>query len=295
MQVQTPELWGNAVLDQVALKLSEQGWRIDGWLEDATLFHRFVIPFFFVRPTAKMSQQNRTSAEEKKGHDDDTPGRDGGDGVGLDRSKSDKIPAGGCIKRMALGAPDEHRVRIGVRPFRHTGIAKLPVNVPGVAMLAAKGLTTELEAIGVRDAGLNIHEQNRKKVAAPYLKRTASGYLISLPGGLGPNGIVTVNDTQGGFNASGTIHIGRDVQNGQEIVTFDGSIRIMKKLLGPGGGLLLGVIKVVGCHATADDLDICICGANLGSVEIVQLNCSNQVGWSCISNVCPGGGGGGEE
>ena len=196
---------------------------------------------------------------------------------------------------MAADAPDEDRVGVGVRAFSHTGIAKLSVNVPGVPILAAFGLTTELEAIGVRDAGLNIDEQNRKKVAAPYLKRTASGSLISLPGGLGPNGIVTVNDTQGGFNASGTIHIGRDVQNGQEIVTFDGSIRIMKKLLGPGGGLLLGVIKVVGCHATSADLDICICGDNLGTVEIVQDGCDPQVGWSCISNVCPGGGGGGEE
>ncbi|MCH7885852.1 MAG: hypothetical protein IIC01_11465, partial [Planctomycetes bacterium] len=100
-------------------------------------------------------------------------------------------------------------------------------------------------------------------------KRTASGSLISLPGGLGLNGIVTVNDTLGPFfKTSGTIHVGPDVQPAD--VEFNGSIRIMKDFG--------GVIKVVGCHATGADLDICICGDNLGSVEIVQLNCSNQVG-----------------
>ena len=66
-------------------------------------------------------------------------------------------------------------------------------------------------------------------------------------------------------------------------MTFDGSIMIKE---GHGGGDLNGNITVYGCHATEDELDICICGRNGGTVDIIQTACENQVQASCVSG-CP--------
>jgi len=107
---------------------------------------------------------------------------------------------------------------------------------------------------------------------------------INITKGLGTSGSITINETRGDYDADGTIFVGY-VFSQQEFVTFDGSILILDSSGGQGGDLN-GLIKVSGCHATADDLDICICGTNNGTVEIVQPNCRNRVDWSCVSG-CP--------
>lgn len=59
-------------------------------------------------------------------------------------------------------------------------------------------------------------------------------------------------------------------------IFFDGSIRIH--------GDLNGDIQVEGCHATNEDLDICVDGQINGDINIVQKGCSEQVDSSCTLN-----------
>jgi len=118
-------------------------------------------------------------------------------------------------------------------------------------------------------------------------RETESLSLIRMTEGLGVNGSITVNDSGGDFDAGGTIHVG--ATKTVPPIVFDGSILIKKESGGPGGGDLNGKIIVRGCHATDDDLDICICGTNNGTVTLIQTGCPplpTLVGWSCVSG-CP--------
>ncbi len=111
--------------------------------------------------------------------------------------------------------------------------------------------------------------------------------LIRATEGLGSSGSITVNFDEGDFDADGSMYFGTTTASPPlDSVTFDGSILILDDSSGNGGDLG-GRIRVVGCHATADDLDICLCGGDgAGNIEIVQTNCTNQVEASCVSG-CP--------
>jgi hypothetical protein len=97
-------------------------------------------------------------------------------------------------------------------------------------------------------------------------------------------GSITINNKGEDFDANGTIHIGLAVSSPPPAVVFDGQILIQKEDGGAGGGDLgdRGRIEVVGCHATEDDLDICICGDVNGTIDIEQSGCLNQVTWDCL-------------
>lgn len=115
-------------------------------------------------------------------------------------------------------------------------------------------------------------------------KQTDSLTLIHLAGGLAATGLIDINLLQGIFDANGVIHIGLGtIPDPPNDITFDGSIQIHDDGAG-GGGDLLGAIAVVGCHATADDLQICLDGGNGGNnISIRQVGCTNQVDWSCTA------------
>lgn len=117
-------------------------------------------------------------------------------------------------------------------------------------------------------------------------QETQGATLIRALGGIGSAGSITINDSRGNFNANGMIHIGSTSEETPlDDVTFDGSIMI-KDTTGGADGDLNGTIKVVGCHASSADLDICICGTNNGTITIVQTDCTNQVGHDCVTG-CP--------
>lgn len=113
---------------------------------------------------------------------------------------------------------------------------------------------------------------------------TQVGSSIAL-GGIAASGSVRVNDTQGDFNANGNIVVSGVGSAFQPTVEFDGCIGVKGNGSGSYGDLN-GRILVTGCHATADDLNICIDGNVNGAVTIRQYSCLNQVGWSCTSQ-CP--------
>jgi hypothetical protein len=108
--------------------------------------------------------------------------------------------------------------------------------------------------------------------------------LVRVEEGLGSNGSIVVNNSRGDYDANGAIYIGKPGVLPLPDVTFDGRIKILDSTTS-GGGDLNSTITVRGCHATNDDLDICICGNNNGSVTIQQGTCSS-VTWSCVSG-CP--------
>lgn len=113
---------------------------------------------------------------------------------------------------------------------------------------------------------------------------TQAGSSIEL-GGIAPSGSVSVNATMGAFNANGNIVVNGLGGAFAPAVDFDGCIGIHGD--GAGGfGDLNGRILVTGCHATSDDLNICIDGNVNGAVTIRQFGCPNQVGWSCVAP-CP--------
>ncbi len=109
--------------------------------------------------------------------------------------------------------------------------------------------------------------------------------LIHVVEGIASTGSITINNSAGAFDADGDIRVGTtNVTPPLDSVTFDGSILIKKQNGGTGGGDLTGTIRVVGCHATGDDLDIGICGGDgCGNIEIVQTNCTNQVEADCVT------------
>lgn len=114
-------------------------------------------------------------------------------------------------------------------------------------------------------------------------EQTDANTLIQAVAGL--TGKILINDSQGNFDAGGSINIGPIVALfPMNDVTFDGCIRIFDNG-GLSGGSLEGDITVTGCHATSDDLNICIDGSDNGNVFIKQSGCTNQVDWSCVG--CP--------
>lgn len=118
-------------------------------------------------------------------------------------------------------------------------------------------------------------------------KQTGDLTLIHCNDGLTSTGTIEINTSRGNFNAGGTIRVGLEfVPFPLPDITYDGCIRIYDKDPGNGGGALNGTISVVGCHATADALSMCIDGALNGSIDIVQTDCTNQVRPAC-SFGCP--------
>lgn len=86
------------------------------------------------------------------------------------------------------------------------------------------------------------------------------------------------------YRAHGNIVVGDPISMLLQPVEYDGCIRVFGTAFGAGGDLE-GDIEVNGCHATTDDLNICIDGAIVGSITINQAGCPNQVTWSCSG--CP--------
>jgi hypothetical protein len=111
--------------------------------------------------------------------------------------------------------------------------------------------------------------------------KTESGTLIDLDAGIDDNGSVTINDDRGNFDADGQILIGTSKDSP---VTFDGYLAVYDSTGGTHGDLNNHLV-ISGCHDTADDLDICICGS--GSATLDQAgSCTYTVTDSCISG-CP--------
>ena len=113
-------------------------------------------------------------------------------------------------------------------------------------------------------------------------KQTDAGTLIHLVDGLDA-GSIEINTTEGSFDADGDIRVGPTGQITD--IVFDGCIHIYDG--SHGGGALNGALIVRGCHATTDDLDICIDGPHNDNVIIEQAGCPNQVDWSCPVPACP--------
>jgi hypothetical protein len=104
--------------------------------------------------------------------------------------------------------------------------------------------------------------------------------LIHLLEGIDDDGSIIINDDKGSYSAHGTIHVGPTSWTTLPDITFDGSIWV-KDAAGGGEGDLKGAINVVGCHATADDLDICIDADGEENITITQLGCTYQVAAVC--------------
>ncbi|MCH8253473.1 MAG: hypothetical protein IID36_13580, partial [Planctomycetes bacterium] len=127
---------------------------------------------------------------------------------------------------------------------------------------------------GPADGGIVIGEEN---VALT---------LINLAAGLGSNGTIVINDSQGNFNANGTIHSGPTAIGDPPVGTkFDGCIRVKDNGSGLFGSLgPFARIEVVGC--LAHDIDICIDGDDNGKIRLAQMGCSPTYTWGC-PGACP--------
>ncbi len=113
-------------------------------------------------------------------------------------------------------------------------------------------------------------------------ENTESLSLILVADGVGAGASIVINESKGDHNADGQITIGP--RSNLQSVTFDGTIFISDNVAGTNGGDLNGNITVTGCHTTAADLDICVCGNTNGTVTIDQSPfCGSQVSWSCVS------------
>lgn len=108
---------------------------------------------------------------------------------------------------------------------------------------------------------------------------------INLKSSLAAGGLVDVNADGGASSVTGgTIWVGGRVGTPLSAVTFDGTVRVNCSAT---PGTFDGLIRVVGCHATTDALDICVLGTNSGTITITQTGCANQVAASCTSGSCP--------
>jgi len=108
-------------------------------------------------------------------------------------------------------------------------------------------------------------------------ENTARGSRVDVSYTFGSGAAIEINTSRGLHNAEGIVQVGPTGYQGP--IYFDGALRMYN---GPaGGGVLDGFILVYGCHATDDDLDICICGGlGAGKIKIYQTGCSPQVsGW----------------
>ncbi|MCB9863378.1 MAG: hypothetical protein H6820_08485, partial [Phycisphaerales bacterium] len=113
---------------------------------------------------------------------------------------------------------------------------------------------------------------------------TQTGSSIEF-GGIAVGGSLSINDSAGPFNANGNVVVNGLGPAFVPAVEFDGCIRVKGDANG-GFGDLNGRILVTGCHATPDDLNICIDGSVNGAVTLRQTGCRTQVGWGCIAQ-CP--------
>ncbi len=109
--------------------------------------------------------------------------------------------------------------------------------------------------------------------------------LIHMEGGFDDEGVITINGSEGNYDAVGNIHVGPiSYLCGEPCemppVTYDGCLQVLDN--GAGGyGDLRGDVTVVGCHRSNDDLGITIQGNDVfGSITIIQTDCANQVTWS---------------
>lgn len=118
---------------------------------------------------------------------------------------------------------------------------------------------------------------------------TVGGSLIRATGGIVPGATVFVNLNGGDFDARGSMYFGDASPFMPVATTFDGNVMIQESFSG-GFGRLFGALTVRGCHATADLLDICICGSGSPrSPLILQNGCPTQIPapfWNCQST-CP--------
>lgn len=107
--------------------------------------------------------------------------------------------------------------------------------------------------------------------------------LIQCKGGLPLGGEIRINTGGGNYSADGTIRVGYEFTPFPlPDITFDGCIKVHADGSLQESGLLNGTIGVIGCYATATDLNICFdTRRSTGNVDIVQTDCTNQVGWSC--------------
>jgi len=107
---------------------------------------------------------------------------------------------------------------------------------------------------------------------------TSSATLIHLLGGIGSDGVLEFNDDSAS-SSDGPILVGTGKSTTPlPDITYDGTIRFLEDNSGD--------ITIRGCHDTTDDLDLCFCGSNSGTVTIDQTGCTNQVSYSCVSG-CP--------
>lgn len=118
-------------------------------------------------------------------------------------------------------------------------------------------------------------------------KGTAADTFIRVTEGLEDGGSITINDSEGKFDADGDMRIGSLQIFPALPVTYDGFIRVNDDGNG-GSGDLNGDIRVNGCHDQGDDApEICILGDIVsGSVVILQPGCPYPVGGYCCDGVC---------
>ncbi|TWT45585.1 hypothetical protein RAS1_20130 [Phycisphaerae bacterium RAS1] len=116
--------------------------------------------------------------------------------------------------------------------------------------------------------------------------RNATAILstIRISNGLTSTGEIRVSDIPGLSSPSrGTIHVGSTAPSFPlPPVVFDGRIRIDPT----GTNEWEGTINVVGCHETFEPLDICICGADRGTIILIQDDCTQPVTVAC-GGTCP--------
>jgi hypothetical protein len=102
---------------------------------------------------------------------------------------------------------------------------------------------------------------------------TLGNSLIHMLDGLGSGGQLKITAAILPPDDDGDILIGSPIGT-EAPVTFDGCIDIT--------GDRNSDITVRGCHATSDELDICISGTMSGEINIEQSGCENQVEPNCL-------------
>ena len=149
----------------------------------------------------------------------------------------------------------------------------------------------DIEVAGDLEAGGTITvDDELKTLGRILLYQYAEGDITV--GGMESNSLIYVYDgieddadilvaLSQGDTCEGDIIIGND--SPPTGVVYDGSIKISD---GISDGDMSGDITINGCHATDDDLDLCICGTMTGTVTINQTSYAEQVDYSCVSG-CP--------
>ncbi len=108
-------------------------------------------------------------------------------------------------------------------------------------------------------------------------KNLNTGALIRAVEGLGEDGKVLINTSEGDNDAEGTIHFGNADLTIQDDVVYDGCVRVYDNGSGYYGNLS-GSLIVNGCHDPANTLNICIDGTYTGSsIQILESGCQYQI------------------